>query len=114
DMPAAIKSALMKFLHSADHAEFADRDKPEILGVTIQVPDAWICLFPGLIRVRSAKFAVGLRFSRTTNDRLAQKIRGQQWRPCRHFQPRLPGSVVGETSMRLVGRFAKITKDNDL
>jgi len=43
-----------------------------------------------------------------------KKIRGQQWRLSRHFQPRLPGSVVGEASMGLGGRIAKITKDNDL
>jgi len=32
---------------------------------------------------------------RTAKRRLfGQKIRGQQWRPSRHPQPRLPGSVV--------------------
>ncbi len=32
----------------------------------------------------------------------------------RHFQPRLPGSVVGDASMDLRGRGNKITEDNDL
>ena len=45
---------------------------------------------------------------------LGKKIRGQRWRQSRHPQPRLPGSVVGEASMRLGGKNAKITKDNDL
>jgi hypothetical protein len=32
----------------------------------------------------------------------------------RHFQPRLPGSVVGDASMDLEVRGNKITEDNDL
>ena len=43
-----------------------------------------------------------------------KKIGAEGGDPNLRFQPRLPGSVVGEASMRLVGRFAKITKDNDL
>ena len=34
--------------------------------------------------------------------------------PNRHSQPRLPGSVVGEASMREVGGSAKITKVSEL
>ena len=32
----------------------------------------------------------------------------------RHFQPRLPGSVVGDASMDRAGWGNKITEDNDL
>jgi len=32
----------------------------------------------------------------------------------RHFQPRLPGSVVGDASMDREARGNKITEDNDL
>ena len=32
----------------------------------------------------------------------------------RHFQPRLPGSVVGDASMAREAQGGKITEDNDL
>jgi hypothetical protein len=40
--------------------------------------------------------------------------RGWQWRTSRPFQPRLPGSVVGEASMDRGCRADKITKAIDL
>jgi hypothetical protein len=40
----------------------------------------------------------------------AKKCRGWQWRTSRPFQPRLPGSVVGEASMDWPSRSDKITK----
>jgi hypothetical protein len=39
-----------------------------------------------------------------------KKCRGWQWRTSRPFQPRLPGSVVGEASMDWDRRGDKITK----
>jgi len=45
---------------------------------------------------------------------LAKKIGVSNSDSRRHFQPRLPGSVVGEASMDPRGRGNKITEDNDL
>ena len=39
-----------------------------------------------------------------------QKIGAESSDPNRHSQPRLPGSVVGEASMRQVAKGGKITK----
>jgi len=53
-------------------------------------------------------------FQGLLQENRAKKCRGRQWRTSRHFQPRLPGSVVGEASMDWITEGNKITKDNDL
>ena len=44
----------------------------------------------------------------------AKKCGAESSDPNRHSQPRLPGSVVGEASMRQVTKTAKITKVSSL